>query len=124
MKKRKHFDTLYPTTKAYQRHNPQTLTSSEENKVLDKSVDLKKLSEELEGYTGSEIESQAREAAMLALRENIDTKKITKKHFEQAMDKVQPSVSKHDQQRYKQVESKYLKSAKAALADTSASYAG
>ncbi|MBT7102574.1 CDC48 family AAA ATPase [archaeon] len=95
-----------------------------ENKVLDKSVDLKKLSEELEGYTGADIESLAREAAMLALRENIDTKKITKKHFEQAMDKVQPSVSKHDQQRYKQVESKYLKSAKAALADTSASYAG
>jgi transitional endoplasmic reticulum ATPase len=95
-----------------------------ENKVLDKSVDLKKLSEELEGYTGADIEALAREAAMLALRENIDTKKITKKHFEKAMDKVQPSVSKHDQQRYKQVESKYLKSAKAALADTSASYAG
>ena len=37
MKKQKHFDTLYPTTKAYQRYNPQTLTSNEENKVLDKS---------------------------------------------------------------------------------------
>jgi transitional endoplasmic reticulum ATPase len=91
---------------------------------LDKSVDVKKLAEETEGYTGADIESLAREAAMLALRENIDTKKVTRKHFEDAMEKVLPSVSKSDQQRYQQIESKYLKSAKAALADSSASYAG
>jgi transitional endoplasmic reticulum ATPase len=94
------------------------------NMPLDKSVDLKKLSEETEGYTGADIEALAREAAMLALREDIDTKKVTSKHFDKAMEKVQPSVSKHDQERYKQVESKYLKSAKAALTDTSRSYAG
>ena len=94
------------------------------NMPLDKSVNLKKLSEETEGYTGADIESLAREAAMLALRENIDTKQVTKKHFEKALEKVLPSVSKNDQQRYKQVESKYLKSAKAALDDSSRSYAG
>ena len=54
---------------------------------------------------------------MLALRENIDIKKITKKHFEQAMEKVPASVSKSDQQRYKQIEQQYLRSAKAALAE-------
>jgi transitional endoplasmic reticulum ATPase len=84
---------------------------------LDKSVDLKKISEELEGYTGADIESLVREAAMLALRENIETKKVTKKHFEQAMEKVSASVSKSDQQRYKQIEQQYLRSAKAALAE-------
>ncbi|MFH0711657.1 MAG: CDC48 family AAA ATPase [archaeon] len=87
------------------------------NMPLDKSVDLNKLADETDGYTGADIESLAREAAMLALREDIDTKKVTKKHFEQAMEKVQPSVTKNDQQRYRQVESKYLKSAKAALSD-------
>jgi transitional endoplasmic reticulum ATPase len=102
----------------------QILKIHTKNMPLDKSVDIKKLAEETEGYTGADIEALAREAAMLALRENIDTKKVTKQHFEKAMDKVQPSVSKHDQQRYKQVEQKYLKSARAALADTSASYAG
>jgi len=71
-----------------------------ENKVLDKSVDLDKLAEETEGYTGADIESLAREAAMLALRENIDTKLITSKHFDKAMEKVLPSVSKNDQHRY------------------------
>jgi transitional endoplasmic reticulum ATPase len=91
---------------------------------LDKSVKIDKLAEDTEGYTGADIESLAREAAMLALRENIDVKKVTGKHFEKAMEKVQPSVSKNDQTRYKQMESQYLKSAKAALNDSSASYAG
>ena len=95
-----------------------------ENKVLDKSVNLKKLAEETEGYTGADIEALVREAAMLSLRENIDAKIITKKHFEKAMEKVLPSVSKNDQHRYQQIESKYLKSAKAALEDSSRSYAG
>jgi transitional endoplasmic reticulum ATPase len=95
-----------------------------ENKVLDKSVNIEKLAEETEGYTGADIEALIREAAMLALREDIDTKQVTRKHFEKAMEKVLPSVSQSDQQRYKQVESKYLKSAKAALADSSRSYAG
>ncbi len=91
---------------------------------LDKSVDLKKLSEETEGYTGADIEALARESAMLALREDIETKKVTKKHFDKAMEKVSPSVSQNDQERYKQVEAKYLKSAKAALAQNGAVYAG
>jgi transitional endoplasmic reticulum ATPase len=94
-----------------------------ENKVLDKSVDLKKISEITEGYTGADLESLAREAAMLALREDINTKKVTKKHFDNAMKKVLPSVSKNDQERYKQVEQKYLRSAKAALTE-STSYTG
>jgi transitional endoplasmic reticulum ATPase len=102
----------------------QILKIHTKNMPLDKSVNIQKLSDELDGYTGADIEALAREAAMLALREDIETKKVTKKHFEQAMEKVQPSVSKADQQRYKQVESKYLKSAKAALSDASASYAG
>jgi transitional endoplasmic reticulum ATPase len=85
---------------------------------------LYSLAEETEGYTGADLESLAREAAMLALRENIETKKVTKEHFDEAMKKVLPSVSKNDQERYKQIESKYLKNAKAALGDASASYAG
>ncbi len=89
---------------------------------LDKSVNLKKMAEELEGYTGADIEGLAREAAILALRENKDAKIVKKKHFEKAMEKVGPSVSKSDQERYKQMEKQYLRSAKAAL--TSPPYAG
>ncbi len=118
------FDRIVYVSVPEQEGRLKILNIHTKNMPLDKSVDLRKLSEETEGYTGADIEALAREAAMLALRENIDTKKVTKKHFDKAMEKVLPSVSKADQQRYKQVESKYLKSAKAALADSSRSYAG
>ncbi|MDP2947532.1 MAG: CDC48 family AAA ATPase [Nanoarchaeota archaeon] len=89
------------------------------NMPLNKDVNLPRMAEDTEGYTGADIESLVREAAILALRENIETENVTKKHFDLAMEKVRPSVSKSDQERYKQVEQKYLRSAKAALAETS-----
>jgi len=92
--------------------------------IENKDEIIEDLSKKTEGFTGADIESLAREAAMLALREDINTKKVTKKHFDKAMEKVLPSVSKADQQRYQQIESQYLKSAKAALTNSSASYAG
>ena len=102
----------------------QILKIHTKNMPLDKSVKVEKIAEETEGYTGADIEALVREAAMLALRKDINTKKVTKEHFNEAMEKVLPSVSKNDQYRYQQVESKYLKSAKAALADASTSYTG
>lgn len=93
------------------------------NMPIDKSVNLKKLAEETEGYTGADLESLTREAAMLALREDLNTKNVTKKDFDKAMEKVVASVSKADVERYKQVEQQYLRSAKAALAEK-ATYAG
>ncbi len=98
-------------------------TNMKKNGSLDKSVDLNKLAEETEGYTGADLESLVREAAMLALRNNINAKKVTKKDFEKAMEKVAPSVSKSDQERYQQIEQNYLRSAKAALANGT-SYTG
>ncbi len=80
---------------------------------------IEKLSEETEGYTGADIESLVREAAMLALRENKDATEVLESHFKKAMDKVAPSVSKGDQERYKNIEKKYLRSAKSALPETS-----
>ncbi|MFH1591137.1 MAG: CDC48 family AAA ATPase [archaeon] len=58
------------------------------------SVDLKKLSEKTEGYVGADIESIAREAAIYALREDMSAKVVKLSHFEQALEKVRPSVTK------------------------------
>ncbi len=81
----------------------------------------KKLVEDLakktEGYTGADLESLAREAAMLALRENIESEKVKKKHFDEAMKKVSPSVSEGEEKRYKEIEKSYLKNARAGLED-------
>lgn len=118
------FDRIVYVPVPEQKGRLQILKIHTKNMPLDKSVNIEKLSNELDGYTGADIEALAREAAMLALREDIETKTVTKKHFDKAMEKVLPSVSKSDQQRYKQVEQKYLKSAKAALSNGSESYTG
>ena len=93
------------------------------NMPLGKGVDLKEIAKETDGYTGADLESLVREAAMLALREDINSNEVCLEHFREAMKKVRPSVSRGDQERYKQIEEKYLKSAKAALLANTASYA-
>ncbi|MEM5872062.1 MAG: AAA family ATPase, partial [Candidatus Aenigmatarchaeota archaeon] len=59
-----------------------------------KGVDLKKLAKETEGYSGADLEALCREAGLNALRENINAKEVTKKHFAEAMKKVKPSITK------------------------------
>ena len=82
---------------------------------LNKDIKLEVFAEKTEGYVGADIENLVREAAMLALRENIEAKEVKKKHFEEALKKVRASVGKGDIERYKRVEEQYLRSAKAAL---------
>ncbi|MEM4267478.1 MAG: CDC48 family AAA ATPase [Candidatus Woesearchaeota archaeon] len=77
-----------------------------------KDVSLKELARETEGYVGADIEAVCREAAMLALRDDINTKEVTKKYFDMAMEKVRPSVTKEVEKVYKEMEN-YLRSAKA-----------
>lgn len=55
-------------------------------------VDLDELAEELDGYTGADIEGLCREAAMTALRENKGAKKVTMMHFQEGMKVVRPSL--------------------------------
>jgi transitional endoplasmic reticulum ATPase len=87
---------------------------------LAKNVNLNKLIDQTEGYTGADVESFVREAVMLALRENIASKEVSLKHFEEALKKVSPSVTKADMDRYRKIETDYLRSAKAALENQSA----
>ena len=85
------------------------------NMPLAKDVNIDKIAEETDGYVGADLENLAREAAMLALRENMEVKEVKKKYFDEAMKKVRASVGKGDVERYKKVEEQYLRSAKAAL---------
>jgi transitional endoplasmic reticulum ATPase len=89
---------------------------------LAKDVDIDELAEKTDGYVGSDIDGLCREAAMLALRKNIDAKQVSKENFEEAMNKVKASITKADIEKYKKIEENYLKSAKAAL--ESSSYLG
>jgi len=93
------------------------------NMPLAKDVDIEKFAEITEGYVGADLEALCREAAMLALRKDKDAKEVNKKMFEEAMKKVKASVSKESMDKYRKMETDYLKSAKAAL-EPSAGYLG
>ena len=61
-------------------------------------VDIKKLAKNTEGYVGADIEAVCREAAMLALRDDLEASEITYKYFKDAIDKVKPGNKLQDEQ--------------------------
>ena len=62
-------------------------------------VNLKKLAKNTDGYVGADIEAVCREAAMLALRDNLEASEIPYKYFKDAIDKVKPgNVPSQDEQ--------------------------
>ena len=77
-----------------------------------KDVDIKKLADKTEGYVGADIEAIAREAAILALRTDINAKEITMNHFEEALKQVRPSVTKEVEKAYKDLKD-HFKAARA-----------
>ncbi|MCK5458674.1 MAG: AAA family ATPase [Thermoplasmatales archaeon] len=60
---------------------------------LAKNVSLDELSGKTEGFSGADIEGLCREAAMLALREDIKSKEVVKSHFDRAMISMSPSIT-------------------------------
>ncbi|KHO54742.1 MAG: transitional endoplasmic reticulum ATPase [archaeon GW2011_AR19] len=92
--------------------------------LSDKDKLLYYLAKKAEGYTGADLEAFVREAAILSLRENMDTDKVHKKHFEEALSKIKPSVTTNTIKVYKKVEEQFLKSAKSATPMQEGSYLG
>ncbi|MFZ3077667.1 MAG: AAA family ATPase [Candidatus Aenigmatarchaeota archaeon] len=62
--------------------------------VPTKGVNIEKLAQKTEGYSGADLEAVVREAAMEAMRENMAAKEVTAKHFEEALKKIKPSITK------------------------------
>jgi transitional endoplasmic reticulum ATPase len=60
---------------------------------LAKDVDLEELARRTEGYSGADLELMVREATFLALREDINAKEVSMRHFEETLKKVRPSVT-------------------------------
>lgn len=58
---------------------------------LSEDVEIEELAEVTNGYVGSDIEALCREAAMFALREDVDV--VGMNHFREALKKVKPSVT-------------------------------
>ncbi|XP_047064063.1 cell division control protein 48 homolog B-like [Lolium rigidum] len=67
---------------------------------LGEDVDLGKIAERTELFTGADLEGLCREAGMLALREDITASSIDKAHFEAAVRSLKPSLTKAEVDEY------------------------
>jgi len=72
-----------------------------------KDVDVEELAHRTEGYVGADIEAVCREAAILALRQNMNAKEVTMKDFEEALKKVPPSVTKDVEKMYEDLRERF-----------------
>jgi len=63
------------------------------NMPLSKEIDLKHLATITKNYSGADVEALCREAAMYALRRDLNSKEVVVKDFEAAVKKVGPSLS-------------------------------
>ena len=63
---------------------------------LSADVDLEDLARKAQGYSGADIESVCREAAITALREDINSTEVSRRDFNVAMDRVGPSIATED----------------------------
>ncbi len=63
------------------------------NMPLANNIELESLKELIDGFSGADIETLCREAAMLALRENIRARKVSLAHFEEARKLVYPTLT-------------------------------
>jgi transitional endoplasmic reticulum ATPase len=89
------------------------------NKPLAEGVDLDDLAARTEGYVGADIEAVAREAAMAAsrefvnsvspeeMRDSVGNVRVTMDHFEQALEEVSPSVDEDTRERYEEIEAEF-----------------
>jgi transitional endoplasmic reticulum ATPase len=89
------------------------------NKPVADDVDLDWLASETEGYVGADIEAVTREASMAASRgfirsvdpeeigESVGNVRISREHFEQALDEVTPSVTEDTKERYEEIEEQF-----------------
>ena len=73
---------------------------------LAEDVDLEVIAEKTEGYSGADLEHLVREAALFALRDDINTRRVYMEHFEKALSRVKPSITQEMIQLYKMWEEK------------------
>lgn len=70
-------------------------------------VDLDELAKLTEGYVGADIESVCREAAIVSLRDSMDSDSVTMENFRRALEIVTPSVTREVETSYQQLKEKF-----------------
>jgi len=94
------------------------------NIPVEKDVVLADIAKVTQGYVGADLEAVCREAAMLALRKDMDVKKVTKENFTEALKIVKPSVSAEIEKMYAEIQDGFRMARSKEMAEHSANYFG
>ncbi|MFX0102652.1 MAG: CDC48 family AAA ATPase [Candidatus Hodarchaeota archaeon] len=76
---------------------------------LAKDVDVGELAKKTEGFSGADIETFCREAAIRALRDDIRAKEVKMKHFLSVFDDIHPSLTKDMEDYYNKIRDQLLR---------------
>ena len=98
------FDKIIATNVPGKKSRLEIFKVHTKNMPLANDIDIEKLAEKTDGYVGADIEAVCREAAMIALREDMEAKEINLKHFEKALEKIKPSLDEKDIKIFKELE--------------------
>ncbi len=71
---------------------------------LEPGVDLEKLADLSDNYTGADIAAVCKKAGRLALREDVDSQYVGMNHFLEAIDDTPASVTSNTRQKYENIE--------------------
>jgi len=95
------FDRLVYVPEPDEKSRLQILKIHTNGVPLAKDVNIAQLATMTKSYSGADIEAVCREAAMLALRSDLNAKEVTLKNFEEALKKTGPSVTPDMEKWYK-----------------------
>lgn len=74
-----------------------------QNMPLGEDVDLERLADRTQGYTGADLEDLVRRAGLQALRENLEANVVPMRFFEQALQEVRASVTPEMEREYERL---------------------
>ncbi len=63
------------------------------NMPLAQDVDLEHVASQTGGYSGADLEAVVREAGLVSLRRDIESKNVTREDFRDALERIKPSVT-------------------------------
>lgn len=91
---------------------------------ITEDLDVGKLVSKTKGYVGADIRGVCREAAMVALRGDLNTVKVNMSHFEEALKIVRASVDKSVEEAYAKMEEYFSVARAKEIKEEKASYFG
>ena len=95
------FDRLIYVPEAAEEGRLQIFKIHTKGMPLAKDVDLQELARLTKGYSGADIESACREAALYALRRDMSSKEVALVDFQEALKRVGPSITPDMENWYK-----------------------